>query len=1090
MPDKESLRVFLFIMVHGAIPSSYKYNFWAERPGDEPLVVELTCLMPNGVVIPFEINRNITLDQIKEDLWDEASKYPLHGTLKDAPSYVFSCINSNAEIEELRDETRRLCDIKPFCSVLRVIEREGIKSDRNLDSQIGVLIGKGLHEFAALKNSEVNDFRWKMRLLGDDVALGRQKKSWMEKVHYQFPSRLAPAPTVPKNIEIRLKDGNIVLVTKFENSETAFTFQIAHTTTPPELLEIILNKRANTLNTRGEQPNDFTLKICGQEEYLIGDNIPLIQFNYIQDCLAKDIIPTLVTLSKQSVPVDQDNAIDNPEMDTLQRTKPSSSTLTLRKKGKHISAWKLEEPFVFTVNKISRLNCDAAQRTVEIGLQAGLFHGGKSLCESQKTKEIIVNPDGSCEWEETLKFDIKVRDIPRMARLCFVLYEISKTAKGLKSRKLVRDSKQEFFINPLCWANTTIYDFKSQLKTGAMTLYTWTYAEDIQNDDLLHPLGTVVSNPHIDRAAALMLTFPNYGKDQCVLYPTPEKMVEYAQTLREQSNERSVKDELNQESDVSQQLEQLRLLADRDPLHELHEQEKKTMWMLRHHCLREIPTLLAKLLQCVEWNDHREVAEATALIQQWPKLPAEKALELLDYAYADQNVRNFAVHCLKDVTDDDLSLYLLQLAQALKHENYLACPLTEFLLKRALNNRRIGHYLFWHLRSEMQVGSVSVRFGLILEAYCRGSQQHMRSLFKQLKCLDKLRSVSEQVKQKKDRKTALQGFQDFIQEPHCQEAISNVFNPLDPRFRWNRIKIEKCRVMDSKMRPLWLVFENSDPFGEDIYLILKHGDDLRQDMLTLQMLRIMDKLWKKEGLDLRMNPYGCISTENRVGMIEVVLNAETIANIQKEKGTFSATAAFRRGSLLAWLKDHNHTETALNKAIEEFTLSCAGYCVATYVLGIADRHSDNIMVKKTGQLFHVDFGHILGHFKEKFGFRRERVPFVLTNDFVHVINKGQTKKGHAAEFQRFQSYCEQAFLILRQHGGLILSLFAMMISTGLPELSSEKDLNYLRDTLVLEMSENEAQKHFRSKFDEALCNSWKTSLNWASHNMSKNNKTT
>lgn len=151
---------------------------------------------------------------------------------------------------------------------------------------------------------------------------------------------------------------------------------------------------------------------------------------------------------------------------------------------------------------------------------------------------------------------------------------------------------------------------------------------------------------------------------------------------------------------------------------------------------------------------------------------------------------------------------------------------------------------------------------------------------------------------------------------------------------------------------------------------------------------------------------------------------------------------------MAWLKDHNHSEAALNKAIEEFTLSCAGYCVATYVLGIADRHSDNIMVKKTGQLFHVDFGHILGHFKEKFGFRRERVPFVLTNDFVHVINKGQTKKGHAVEFQRFQSHCEQAFLVLRQHGGLILSLFAMMISTGLPELSSEKDLNYLRDTLV------------------------------------------
>lgn len=85
-------------------------------------------------------------------------------------------------------------------------------------------------------------------------------------------------------------------------------------------------------------------------------------------------------------------------------------------------------------------------------------------------------------------------------------------------------------------------------------------------------------------------------------------------------------------------------------------------------------------------------------MQQWPKLPVEKALELLDYAYADQNVRNFAVRCLMDVSDEDLSLYLLQLAQALKHENYLSCDLTEFLLRRALNNRRIGHFLFWHLR--------------------------------------------------------------------------------------------------------------------------------------------------------------------------------------------------------------------------------------------------------------------------------------------------------------------------------------------------------------------------------------------------------
>ncbi len=68
------------------------------------------------------------------------------------------------------------------------------------------------------------------------------------------------------------------------------------------------------------------------------------------------------------------------------------------------------------------------------------------------------------------------------------------------------------------------------------------------------------------------------------------------------------------------------------------------------------------------------------------------------------------------------------------------------------------------------------------------------------------------------------------------------------------------------------------------------------------MLKVMDRLWKQAGLDLRMNPYGCISTGNRLGLIEVVLNAETIANIQREKGGFKAAATFKKGSLLAWLK--------------------------------------------------------------------------------------------------------------------------------------------------------------------------------------------
>jgi hypothetical protein len=51
------------------------------------------------------------------------------------------------------------------------------------------------------------------------------------------------------------------------------------------------------------------------------------------------------------------------------------------------------------------------------------------------------------------------------------------------------------------------------------------------------------------------------------------------------------------------------------------------------------------------------------------------------------------------------------------------------------------------------------------------------------------------------------------------------------------------------------------------------------------------------------------------------------------------------------------------------------------------------------QLFHIDFGHFLGNFKRKLGINRERVPFILTYDFVHVIQQGRTN--NSEKFERY-----------------------------------------------------------------------------------------
>ena len=522
-------------------------------------------------------------------------------------------------------------------------------------------------------------------------------------------------------------------------------------------------------------------------------------------------------------------------------------------------------------------------------------------------------------------------------------------------------------------------------------------------------------------------------------------------------------------------------------------QEKDLIWKVREYCLTKLPSLLPRIVDCVDYTCPKQVFELAELLRRWPVLDPEKALQLFDYAYPDENVRRFAVRCLREASDDVILRYLLQLAQALKHESYFYCDLVEFLLERALTNLHIGHHLFWELKAEMNSPFVGLLFGLILEAYLTAAPEHFKVLQHQNTLLEKCRLTQN----------ALDNFEAISKncdgsKLHFETSIRHQFlghhpyvnfiNPLNPSQRCLKVKVESCRLMKSKMRPQMLAFENFDidykhGLGsglEDIVLMYKKGDDLRQDRLTLQLLKVMDLIWKRDGLDLDMCIYDCISTDVEEGFINVVQNAETICRIQMLQSDFKTSATvLKKGLLLSWLKSKHPEPFKLFKAQQVFTNSCAGYTVAMYILGIGDRHSDNIMVKTNGQLFHVDYGHFLGNFKHKFGIKRERVPMILSSEFIEVIRANLW--GHDKNFEVFRRLCEKAFLAIHRHGSLIISLLAMMISTGLPELSSEQDLNIIRSTLHLDRNEDEALEQFQKDFNESLRNAWTISLDWWFH---------
>ncbi|XP_071767205.2 phosphatidylinositol 4-phosphate 3-kinase C2 domain-containing subunit alpha [Centroberyx gerrardi] len=689
-------------------------------------------------------------------------------------------------------------------------------------------------------------------------------------------------------------------------------------------------------------------------------------------------------------------------------------------------------------------------------LMCALTHNGKNLFKPVQSKKVgtYKNFFYHIKWDELINFPIAVALLPLESILSLSLFGLlNQNASGSPD-----SNKQRKAPELLGKVSMPLFDFRRVLARGSRLLCLWT-----------SPQGAAAAagstgNRRRPLAERIILQ---------VDFPSPAVDVLYVGPLEAPSPEPHTLEELD--PDLRRKLEKI---CSRASTFGLKRADHQLLWDQRPHCRRDHPSSLPKVLASAPSWDWASMTHLHSLLHHWPPLAPVTALELLDSKFADTEVRSVAVSWIEASTDDELADYLPQLVQALKFECHLKNALVMFLLSRAQGNIYIAHYLYWLLRDAVQDPAWGRRYERVLGALlclCGGGLR--AELDKQTHLVTLLGAVAERVRQAggSTRQVALQegleNVQNFFQRNSCRL-------PLSPSLVAKELNVKACSFFNSNAVPLKLALVNADPLGEEINVMFKVGEDLRQDMLALQMIRIMDRIWLQEGLDLRIVNFKCISTGKDKGMVELVPSSDTLRKIQVEYGV---TGSFKDKPLAEWLRKYNPAEDEYEKASENFIYSCAGCCVATYVLGICDRHNDNIMLRSTGHMFHIDFGKFLGHAQMFGSFKRDRAPFVLTSDMAYVINGGERP---TSRFQLFVDLCSQAYNLIRKHSGLFLNLLSLMTSSGLPELTGSQDLKYVYDALQPHNTDAEATIFFTRLIESSL-GSVATKFNFFIHNLAQ-----
>ncbi|XP_036274530.1 phosphatidylinositol 3-kinase catalytic subunit type 3 [Pipistrellus kuhlii] len=574
--------------------------------------------------------------------------------------------------------------------------------------------------------------------------------------------------------------------------------------------------------------------------------------------------------------------------------------------------------------------------------------------------------------------------------------------------------------------------------------------------------------------------------------------------------------------------DQLNIIVSYPPTKQLTYEEQDLVWKFRYYLTNQ-EKALTKFLKCVNWDLPQEAKQALELLGKWKPMDVEDSLELLSSHYTNPTVRRYAVARLRQADDEDLLMYLLQLVQALKYENFddikngleptkkdnqgsvsesistsginsaeidssqiitspvppvsspppasktkegsdgenLEQDLCTFLISRACKNSTLANYLYWYVIVECEDQDTQQRDPKTHEMYLNVMRRFSQALLKGDKSVRVMRSLlaaqqtfvdrlvhlmkavqreSGNRKKKNERLQALLG----DNEKMNLSDVEPIPLPLEPQVKIRGIIPETATLFKSALMPAQLFFKTED--GGKYPVIFKHGDDLRQDQLILQIISLMDKLLRKENLDLKLTPYKVLATSTKHGFMQFIQSVPVAEVLDTE------------GSIQNFFRKHAPSDNGpygiSAEVMDTYVKSCAGYCVITYILGVGDRHLDNLLLTKTGKLFHIDFGYILGRDPKPLP-----PPMKLNKEMVEGMGGTQSE-----QYQEFRKQCYTAFLHLRRYSNLILNLFSLMVDANIPDIALEPDktVKKVQDKFRLDLSDEEAVHYMQSLIDESV----------------------